>query len=240
MVCGLLAIQSTLDGHYTRAAWYILLAVIFDGLDGKIAKLTRAVSHFGINLDSLADLTSFGIAPAMLIYNLPYQSNARISIFIIFALCSALRLARYNVQAMQEMKGDFTGLPTPAAASIMASTFLLLNHQAVSGGIALFDQRWVYLGLHLLALVLACLMVSRIRYPNLSHLKVERRKPFNYLVAAVILIGVAAVDWTIAVALASWGYLASGVVGYARGRRKAQVPTGVDGALPTGEPMPGD
>jgi CDP-diacylglycerol--serine O-phosphatidyltransferase len=222
MVCGVLAIQNTMHGNFPKAAWYILVAVIFDSLDGKIARLSRTVSMFGINFDSLADLTSFGIAPAMLMYSLPYQSDARISVFIIFALCSALRLARYNVQAVQEMKGDFTGLPTPAAASVMAASYLMLSH-ARGGEVSLFDQQWVYFGLHMLALVLACLMVSRIRYPNLGHLKVEGRKPFNYLVAAVVLIGVAAVEWRIAIFLAAWSYLISGLFGYALRRRKARM-----------------
>lgn len=234
MVCGLLAIQNTLDGNFSKAAWYILLAVIFDGLDGKIATLARAVSLFGINFDSLADLTSFGIAPALLIYNLPYQSDARISVFIIFALCSALRLARYNVQAAREMRGDFTGLPAPAAASAMASTYLLLSHREAAGHVTLFDERWVYLSLHLLALVLAFLMVSRIRYPNLSHLKVEGRKPFNYLVAAVILIGVAAVEWRVAVFLASWAYLVFGALSYLLRRRRAPVPASSGNGGPGG------
>jgi CDP-diacylglycerol--serine O-phosphatidyltransferase len=214
MVCGLLSIQRTLEGRFDEAAWLVLLAIVFDGLDGKIAKLAKAVSLFGINFDSLADLTSFGIAPAILMYNLPYPTQARLGVFIIFALCSALRLARYNVQAAQEMRGDFTGLPTPAAAAVVSTGYLLLERVGVEKHVAIFGQRWVFFSLHILALLLAVLMVSRIRFPNLSHLRIEGRKPFNYLVAAVILIAVAVVEWKIAVFLGAWGYLAFGLFGY--------------------------
>jgi len=226
MVCGLLSLQRTLEGRFDEAAWLILLAIVFDGLDGKIAKLAKAVSLFGINFDSLADLTSFGIAPAVLMYNLPYPTQARLSIFIIFALCSALRLARYNVQAAQEMRGDFTGLPTPAAAAVVSTGYLLLDRVGVERNVAIFGQRWVYFGLHILALLLAVLMVSRVRFPNLSHLRIEGRKPFNYLVAAVILIAIAVVELEIAVFLAAWGYLVFGL--FSAGLRLRESRNSVD------------
>jgi CDP-diacylglycerol--serine O-phosphatidyltransferase len=228
MVCGLLSIQRTFEGKYDEAAWLVLLAIVFDGLDGKIAKLAKAVSLFGINFDSLADLTSFGIAPAVLMYNLPYPSQARLPIFIIFSLCSALRLARYNVQAAQEMRGDFTGLPTPAAAAVVSSGYLLLQRIGVEEQVAIFAQRWVYFGLHILALLLAVLMVSRVRFPNPSHLRIEGRKPFNYLVAAVILIAVAVWEWKIAVFLAAWGYLVFGLLSYLLRLRNARREDNLD------------
>jgi CDP-diacylglycerol--serine O-phosphatidyltransferase len=223
MVCGLKSLEYTMNGDFTLAAWMIILACVFDGLDGKIARLARAQSLFGVNFDSLADLTAFGIAPALLIYRLPYLIDSRLTVFIIYAVFTAVRLARYNVQALRKEKGDFTGIPAPAAGWIMASTYLLLRWIAGNkenpGPVSdLLDIRTVYFGLHVLAVLLAILMVSRIPYPKLGYLKIEGRKPFNYflIVVAIIAVGIQQRTPVIAVFLAGYAYLFIGLIGVFR------------------------
>ncbi len=231
MVCGIKSLEYTMNDEFAMAAWMILLACVFDGLDGKIARLAKAQSLFGINFDSLADLTSFGIAPALLIYRLPYALDSRITVFIIYAVFTAVRLARYNVQAVHHGKGDFTGIPAPAAGWIMASTYLFLswlagskeNPTTVSD---VLDIRTVYIGLHILALILAILMVSRIPYPKLGHLKIEGRRPFNYFLLIVAAIAAAVQQHTpvIAVFLAGYIYLFIGLLGVFRKPKSIEQP----------------
>jgi CDP-diacylglycerol--serine O-phosphatidyltransferase len=180
LFCGLLALIDIYSGDYVAACWFILAAIILDGLDGKIARLTNTESLFGINYDSLSDLVVFGVTPAMLMFSrLRFESfrlAAAVSIF--FAICGALRLARYNVQCSKEEKTNFTGLPIPAAGGILVSIVLLFHNNYGS-----LLQR----ALLVVMVLISYLMVSKIPYPSLKNIEIEKRKPFDYLVAAIVI-----------------------------------------------------
>ena len=135
LYCGIASLFASIRGDYTKAAYLILAAIVFDILDGSVARMTNSISEFGKQLDSLCDLVSFGVAPAVLIYaaylNEEVQGRPIIEgigpfLAIIFVICGALRLARYNVYQSQ-VRDFFIGLPIPAAGGTVA-TFVLFMH----------------------------------------------------------------------------------------------------------------
>jgi CDP-diacylglycerol---serine O-phosphatidyltransferase len=152
----------------------ILAAMIFDAVDGQLARITRGVSDFGAQLDSLCDLVSFGLAPAILLVKMCPQftnihNEAVWSIAALFACCAALRLARFNVEAdADDDHMSFAGLPTPAAAAVIASFAILSYKLRNEVGYDYYDgyDWWMQRLLPLFAVVIALLMVSRIRYPH--------------------------------------------------------------------------
>jgi CDP-diacylglycerol--serine O-phosphatidyltransferase len=179
---------------YTEAVWFIIAAVVFDSLDGRLARLGGRESLFGKEFDSIADIVSFGVAPALLVVFLVLSPDMnehfrRVGFFIgfIYLLCAAVRLARFNVithpliytnQAKYNTK-DFVGLPVPAAAGMIVSLVLAIN--------AVDDLRaWVYL-LPPLMLLIAYLMVSTIRYPSFKQFDWHTRARFGTFVIVLIL-----------------------------------------------------
>lgn len=159
---------------YEQAVWFILAAVIFDMLDGRMARMTRKESLFGKEFDSLADVVSFGLAPALLVFFLllsptegfPLVRTLGGLVGFFYLLCSAVRLARYNVLTTPLLphgeafpKDDFLGLPVPAAAGMVSSIVLVLNRFDLPAG-ALF--------LPILLILIALLMVSNVQYPSLK------------------------------------------------------------------------
>jgi len=124
---GFYSIIATFNEMYLQASYAILMSFVFDGLDGKIARILNATSEFGVQLDSLSDLVAFGVAPAVLVYKwllLPYGRIGWMAAFL-FVACGALRLARFNVQSGKIDSAFFVGLPIPAAAGVIASSVLL-------------------------------------------------------------------------------------------------------------------
>ena len=174
----------------------ILLAMLFDAIDGQVARITRGVTDFGGQLDSLCDLVSFGLAPAILLVKMCPQftnlhSEAIWSIAALFACCAALRLARFNVESdSDDDHTSFAGLPTPAAAAAIASfailSYSLRNEVAVvtHENFDLYD-RWMQRLLPLFAIVISVLMVSRIPYPHPLTQFVRGHRSFAQLVAIV-------------------------------------------------------
>ena len=168
LLCGFLAVLNVVEGtkeNLVHAAWWIIIAAIFDLLDGKIARLTRTASDFGIELDSLADVVSFGVAPAVLFYKYAFSDAGSIGYFVSFLFLAAgsLRLARFNVTASKGKKLYFKGMPIPAGASILAA-FILFSEN-VWGGFLNFDFCVVLIIMSSLA------MVSSFKYglfPKLS------------------------------------------------------------------------
>ncbi len=181
LFCGFWAIISVFQEKYFYAAVAILLACIFDILDGKVARLSGATSKFGIQYDSLADLVSFGIAPALLAFSWalrPYGKFGWLAAFV-FVACGALRLARFNVQSSSGEAKYFKGLPIPAAASTIALTILLY--------LRLIETGWVKDVIVLIMIwVLAFLMVSNIRYFSFKELDLSKRKPFNLFILVIL------------------------------------------------------
>jgi CDP-diacylglycerol--serine O-phosphatidyltransferase len=181
LFCGFWAIISVLDEKFFYAAVAILLACVFDILDGKVARLSGATSKFGVQYDSLADLVSFGIAPAMLAFSWalrPYGKFGWLAAFV-FVACGALRLARFNVQSSSGEVKYFKGLPIPAAASMVALTILLY--------LRLIETGWVKDIIILVMIwILAFLMVSNIRYFSFKELDLSKRKPFNLFILVIL------------------------------------------------------
>lgn len=197
MFCGVMAILNVLNvaeygdsvdnQRYILSCWLILAAAVLDLLDGLVARLTRTESLFGAQLDSLADVVAFGVAPAILIYTrMSNMENRHIAegTAMFFAVCGALRLARFNVQKTRVEKKSFTGLPIPAAAGMVVSSFLFFQRIDPD-----WDKKFVLNFLPLMMLGLAFLMVSTISYPSFKQLKLERRKQFDVL--PVLLLGIA-------------------------------------------------
>jgi CDP-diacylglycerol--serine O-phosphatidyltransferase len=181
LFCGFWAIISVFQEKYFYAAAAILLATVFDALDGKVARLSGATSKFGVQYDSLADLISFGIAPALLAYSWalrPYGKFGWLAAFL-FLVCGALRLARFNVMSASGETKYFKGLPIPAAAAVIALTILLY--------LRLIETGWIKdIVILVMIYILAFLMVSSIRYSSFKELNLGRTKPFSIFMFIVL------------------------------------------------------
>jgi CDP-diacylglycerol--serine O-phosphatidyltransferase len=186
LFCGFFAIISSIKGSFLHAAYAIVAASVFDLLDGRLARLTRSTSKFGAEYDSLCDLCSFGMAPAVLLYQwalYPYGRFGWLACFL-FVTCGALRLARFNVQANIVEKSYFQGLPIPMAAGIVASSVLAFSDLEI--------DPVANMGLLLMTFLLAFVMVSTFRYRSFKDLDLKERHPFRYLVIGVALLVVVA------------------------------------------------
>lgn len=183
---GFYATILAMRGDVVWAAWAIVAAAIFDQMDGRLARLTRSTSKFGAEYDSLCDLVSFGMAPAILLFHWALQPFGRIGWLacFLYCACGALRLARFNVQANIVEKNYFQGLPIPMAAGIVASSVLAFNDLELE---ALRNP-----GLLAMTLLLAVVMVSNFRYRSFKDLDLKERLPFRYLILGVTLIAVVA------------------------------------------------
>lgn len=186
------------------SAWLIFLAMIFDMLDGRLARMTRTTSDFGAQLDSLCDVISFGVAPAVLMLRsaisilrtqFEYLAVERIVWCVagLYVLCAALRLARFNVETDMDESAhmDFHGLPSPAAAACLASMVLLFTNLTDRHGTWLTSQQLLCgmsITLPILAALTGLLMVTRFRYPHLVNQYIRGRRPFGYLVRLVLVL----------------------------------------------------
>jgi CDP-diacylglycerol--serine O-phosphatidyltransferase len=207
LFCGFLAIISVFQEKFFYAAVAILLACVFDVLDGKVARLSGATSKFGVQYDSLADLVSFGIAPALLAFSWalrPYGKFGWLAAFL-FVVCGALRLARFNVQSSSGEVKYFKGLPIPAAASMIALTILLY--------LRLIETDWVKdIVILVMIYVLAFLMVSNIRYFSFKELNLAKRKPFSIFIFVILSMIVIIMEPTIVLFVSVIFYVFSGPV----------------------------
>src|SRR5512135_2663523 len=163
MFFGFYSILSAIKGNFEHAAWSIMIADVFDGLDGWVARLTHSTTRFGIELDSLSDLVAFGVAPSVLVYEWSIAPFGRIGFAaaFLFTACGALRLARYNVQMGSTESKAFTGMPIPGAASVIAAVVLFYHDVWNSAP----EKSIVML---LLTVVLSILMVSTLRFHGLK------------------------------------------------------------------------
>jgi CDP-diacylglycerol---serine O-phosphatidyltransferase len=184
LMCGFFAIIATFNGQFVAAAMLIILANILDGIDGYAARLTKTTSQFGVEFDSLADVVSFGVAPAVLVYIWalePWQTWGWLAACT-YAVCGALRLSRFNVQAQGPSKNHFVGLPIPAAAQMITSIVIL--HHYLGGAVS--QNRHVTLMLVIYGL--AALMVSSFPYLSLKNNDLRRRHPVWMLVFGFVMI----------------------------------------------------
>ncbi|WP_162605113.1 CDP-diacylglycerol--serine O-phosphatidyltransferase [Geomonas oryzae] len=218
LFAGFYCMVSTVNGDYRTAALWILASSIFDGLDGKVARLTGTASKFGVEFDSLADVVSFGAAPGLLMYCWALKPFGRLGWLagFLFLACAALRLARFNVQVETVESKRFVGLPTPAAASMVSATVLFFYHM---GWPASYNK----LAILVLIYFLALLMVSNVKYYSFKDPSLIKRQPFAILVLAVLLLIVIAAEPVVMLFTIFICYILSGpigfVLGYPRRRR---------------------
>jgi CDP-diacylglycerol--serine O-phosphatidyltransferase len=227
-VCGFAAIayagkvgrvdNTTVNNFYLAlSGWLIVAAMVFDSLDGYVARVARSASKFGAELDSLCDAISFGAAPAFLLFQLgptwesPLLHETMAVIASVYVVCAVLRLARYNVVETADTSGGgkkFRGLPSPAAAGCIASLAVL------RGGIGRrFDidpavvnqiiEVWSTLG----TLLVALLMVSRVPYPHMTKSFLRGRRHFDHLIVLILAVGLIALIQDLALVVIFWGYV---------------------------------
>lgn len=225
MFSGFFSMVATIDGQFVTAATAIIIAGIFDCLDGKAARMTNTTSKFGIEYDSISDVISFGVAPSLLIYSWALHSFARVGWIaaFLFLVCSALRLARFNVQVATVESKRFTGMPTPAAAGMIATTIIFNNHFNNLLG----TQKPLLI--LLMTYMLAFLMVSNITYISFKEFNLKRRKPFSVLVSSVLFLIILAAEPEVTLFGLGIMYTLSGIIMLpVRYFKKSLFPAGED------------
>ncbi len=208
MFAGFYAIVGAMKGYYKSAAIAIFVALIMDGLDGRIARLLQAQSEFGAQLDSLSDMLSFGIAPALVLYSWSLAVLGKLGWLVAFfyAVCTALRLARFNVQAKKIDKRYFQGLSTPAAAALVASVILVCSIHDIAGDSLAVPAL-------ILAILLGLLKVSAIRYRSFKDFNLSGRVSFVAILLFVLALVFVAYDPAHVLLLVTALYAISGPVG---------------------------
>jgi CDP-diacylglycerol---serine O-phosphatidyltransferase len=228
LFAGFYAIISASAGNTVDACIAVFVAGLLDGLDGRIARLTGTQSEFGVQYDSLADLVSFGMAPALVMYHWslstlrflgPGWGKVGWAVAFLYAACAALRLARFNTQVGVIDKRWFIGLASPAAAALMMSSIWVMTDHQYSGG----DVKFVALAVTVVA---ALLMVSRVRYTSFKSLPLVDRVPFVTVLLALGLFVALAIDPPHVLLAIAGIYMLSGPTMWLMGRvrrRRVQV-----------------
>lgn len=210
LFCGFFSIIRSFNHDFEKAAYAIILAGIFDLLDGRVARITKSQSQFGVEYDSLADVVSFGVAPAMMAYMWVLEGYGRLGWAgaFFFAACGALRLARFNAIQAVEPKSYFVGLPIPAAANMVAAASIAYHD------LQLDYPDWLVI---CLMFALGLLMVSNVRYRSFKDFDLRHKRSFLYLVLLVGVIALATVKPEIAFCLVlgyyvTWGPLQEALI----------------------------
>jgi CDP-diacylglycerol--serine O-phosphatidyltransferase len=174
---GVMSIIASSQGKFEKAFIYIVLSLVADGLDGRVARLTNTTSQFGLEFDSLADIVAFGVAPAMMLFFAIGEEYGRFGALVsgVFVVFGAIRLARFNVTTMENDPRYFIGLPIPTAAVVLASWVML----EVEYGIF---KTAILIG----ALLLAFLMVSNFRYPSFKKMDINRNIAIKTLIVLIV------------------------------------------------------
>ncbi|MGA2192076.1 MAG: CDP-diacylglycerol--serine O-phosphatidyltransferase [Nitrospirota bacterium] len=220
MFFGFYSIVASIKGDFERAAFAILTATVFDALDGWVARLTKSTSRFGLELDSLSDLVSFGVAPAVMFYIwalVPFKRWGWVGAFL-FVVCGALRLARFNVQMVGSEKKWFTGLPIPGGAAVLA-TFVIFYLDNIGDAP---DSNILIL---VMIYIVALLMISTIKFHSIKELNVRDRRPFWMLLVAVIILVAIALNPPVVLFVISISYVGWALIEYVLTfkKRKAKI-----------------
>ncbi|MDP2286734.1 MAG: CDP-diacylglycerol--serine O-phosphatidyltransferase [Pseudohongiella sp.] len=188
LFAGFYAIIAGMDGNFNAAGWAILIAAVMDGLDGRVARLTNTQSAFGAQFDSLADMVSFGVAPALIVFSWALSSlgNAGWAASFIYMSCAALRLARFNVQLGTVDKRFFVGLQSPVAAGLVTFMVWVAAKYEVQPGTA------VAIATALLTAFAGLLMVSNYRYYSFKEIHFKGTVPYVVFLMMVVLLVVIA------------------------------------------------
>ena len=205
--CGFYAFIAVLNEQFYFAAWAIVAGMIFDGLDGRIARLTKTTSAFGEQYDSLADIITFGMAPAFLAYSWVLKPFGRLGWMaaFLFLLCAALRLARFNVTKPEIRSEHFVGLPSPASAIVIASIVIAFED--------LFATRINPFIMVMVVYALAFLMVSNIKYPAFKRFDFKKRVVFSRFLFVILFIYVLATIPRVALFILGITYAIIGPIG---------------------------
>ena len=215
--CGFYAFIAVLNEQFYFAAWAIVAGMIFDGLDGRIARLTKTTSAFGEQYDSLADIITFGMAPAFLAYSWVLKPFGRLGWMaaFLFLLCAALRLARFNV-TKPEIRGEyFVGLPSPASAVVIASIVIAFED--------LFATRMNPFIMVMVVYALAFLMVSNIKYPAFKRFDFKKRVVFSRFLFVILFIYVLATIPRVALFILGVTYAIIGPIGLLLKNKKLEA-----------------
>lgn len=206
---GFLGIMWAIEGDFTATSWAILGSCVFDGLDGKVARMTNTTSEFGVQLDSLADLVAFGVTPAIMAYLWQLHDFGRLGLMasFLFIACGALRLARFNVTTKEISKKFFIGLPIPAAACTLATTCLASTYLPPT----LFEAILPKVCL-VLVYSLSFLMVSTIRFFSFKEFGYFRSHSFSTMVAAILVFVLVASKPKLMLFAMFMGYLGWGII----------------------------
>jgi CDP-diacylglycerol--serine O-phosphatidyltransferase len=207
LFCGFYSAIAAMKGMYEIAAISILIAVVLDSLDGRIARMTHTTSRFGGEYDSLCDLVTFGLAPSLLVYNwslIAFGKWGWLGAFL-FCVCGALRLARFNIQIGVIDSKVFNGLPIPGAAAAVATGILLFYYLGGEG-------RFSHLSVMMIMISLALFMVSSIKYYSFKDLDYFARKPFMSFVLIVLILVIIIAEPQIMMFTFAFGYSISGPV----------------------------
>jgi CDP-diacylglycerol--serine O-phosphatidyltransferase len=205
--CGFYAFIAVLNEQFYFAAWAIVAGMIFDGLDGRIARLTKTTSAFGEQYDSLADIITFGMAPAFLAYSWVLKPFGRLGWMaaFLFLLCATLRLARFNVTNPEIRSKHFIGLPSPASAVVIASIVIAFED--------LFATRMNPFIMVMVVYALAFLMVSNIKYPAFKQFDFKKRVVFSRFLFVILFIYVLATIPRVALFILGITYAIIGPIG---------------------------
>ena len=234
---GFYAIVMAINGRFDQAAVGIFYAMVLDSLDGRVARMTNTQSAFGEQMDSLSDMVSFGAAPAVISYVWALQGLGRwgwIAAFV-YCACAALRLARFNVNTTVVDKRYFQGLPSPAAASLIASFIWLLTENGLNGtstlelGPVVLPVPWIMFAL---ALYSGLTMVTNVPFYSFKDIQMKRSVPFTVIILMVLGFAVVTIDPPTVVCGVSVIYGFSGYVVYvvrrARGQQTSVISTSTD------------
>jgi CDP-diacylglycerol--serine O-phosphatidyltransferase len=225
LFAGFYSIIAGINGHFIAAAIAVIVAGLLDGLDGRVARMTNTQSDFGVQYDSLSDLISFGLAPALLAFNWSLASLKDIAPLagklgwlaaFLFVACAALRLARFNTQAGSQDKSYFQGLASPAAAGTLVATIWFFADQGISGE----SVRWV---LWVETVILALLMFSRVRYFSGKSWPRGDRIPTGFLFLVVLVFVLLAIDPPTVMMIIGLVYVLSGLIMTVLGRQKSKT-----------------
>lgn len=225
LFAGFYAIVAAINGRYEPAVISIFVAMVLDGMDGRIARMTNTQSDFGAEYDSLSDMVSFGLAPALVAYEWILVDLGKIGWLgaFVFTSAAALRLARFNTQANVANKKFFQGLPSPAAAAVLAGVIWFFESYGLRSHLVAMPVVFA------LTIAMALLMVSNIRYYSFKELDLRGKVPFVAVLAIVLCFVLISLDPAAVLALSFTGYALSGptitllqVRRHRRGRKVAE------------------
>ncbi len=203
--CGFYAIIASFKGEFYIAAMLIGIAFVLDSLDGRIARLTHSTSPFGLEFDSLADIISFGLAPSLLVFSWAFTNLGRVGWLtsLIFIICGAMRLARFNVQRPSLNRRYFVGLPIPAAAFFLATVVFYYPQRIENKTASISIMGLVYL--------VSFLMISKLRYRSFKDIDLRQRKPYFIVVIIALFFWLVLIHPQVVLLALSSSFVLSGI-----------------------------